>query len=275
MKTCKNCGGSFEHDYCNHCGQKYIDQRFTLKESIGWVFSSIFNFEKGFMYTSKILFVNPKELIGGYLNGITVRYFHPFRFLFVWATIAAIVAIFTHAYEEIGQLSAEMNSNGEAFKEEFGKSYGEFLKKYMSIMTLVLIPFLSLFTRLFYRKRKLYFTEHLILNSYSLAGSTIIGILPTLLYFVLSHEQIGFMMYVSSGIGLLVPSYINSRFFNENIFLSILKYTIAYLLTIFLLMISIVIVMIIHLLLIKFAGFEDVYSPIFEAARASKELQAN
>ncbi len=81
MLQCKNYQTEFDGNFCPNCGQKYIDKRFTVKESIAWAFHSIFNFDKGFGLTSKDLILKPGKVIIGFLNGITVKYAHPFRFI--------------------------------------------------------------------------------------------------------------------------------------------------------------------------------------------------
>ncbi|MFT6167483.1 MAG: hypothetical protein ACJAV5_002045 [Vicingaceae bacterium] len=43
------------------------------------------------------------------MSGITIPYAHPFRFIFVWATISTLIALYTGAYDDIGTISAEIN----------------------------------------------------------------------------------------------------------------------------------------------------------------------
>ncbi|MFT6167482.1 MAG: hypothetical protein ACJAV5_002046 [Vicingaceae bacterium] len=47
-QSCKNCGTTLKGSYCFNCGRRTISKRFTVKESIGWLLTNIFNLEKGF-----------------------------------------------------------------------------------------------------------------------------------------------------------------------------------------------------------------------------------
>lgn len=256
MKECKNCAFHFKGNFCPNCGQKDITKRFTTKESISWLFSSIFNLEKGFYLTTIELFKTPGKLVREYLDGVTIKYIHPFRYLFLWATISTLIAVYTDAYDQMSELGNSLNPESKT-QAAFNKSYLIFLKQYMSFIILGMIPFFSLASSLIYKKQKLYFAEHLILNSYLNSLTIIVGIpilllhlfLPTSLYLSLSS------MVMSA----LVAGYMYSKFFKENYLLSVMKYVVIYILTVLFIMIIGIVVVIIHILLIKFAGFENIY----------------
>ena len=235
--------------------------------------TNIFNLERGFLHTTWALIKNPGKVVSEYLSGITISYAHPFRFIFVWATVSTLIAVYTGAYDEIGRLCVEMNGQS-ATNNAFATEYTKFLKQYMSLMYLVLIPFFSLGTMLFYRKHKLYFAEHLILNSFSQGTSIAIGLPIMICYLVLPPESYKILGGVSIVVGILVVSYIYARFFGENMLLSILKYILVFALMMVFLMILAVIGVLIHILLIKYAGFENIYEGLKGAADAAKAAEA-
>lgn len=273
MDNCKSCGTFLKGDYCFNCGQKAISKRFTVKESIGWLLTNIFNLERGFIHTTWELIKAPGKVVSEYLSGITITYAHPFRFIFVWATVSTLIAVYTGAYDEIGRLSVEMNTDnpaGSAFAEEYPK----FLKQYMSLMYMSFIPFFAMGTALFYRKHKLFFAEHLILNSYSQGVSIAIGLPIMMCYFVVPVEGMKILGAVSMIVGVLVVAYVNSNFFGENIFLSIFKYILIFLLMLVLFMILGILFVLIHIMLIKYAGFENVYETFKNAAEAVEATDA-
>jgi hypothetical protein len=63
-------------------------------------------------------------------------------------------------------MGADANEQGGA-SGAFLDAYMKLLKQEMSVVYMMLVPFFSIPMSLFYRKHKLYFAEHLILNSYS------------------------------------------------------------------------------------------------------------
>jgi len=79
---------------------------------------------------------------------------------------------------------------------------------------------------------------------------------------------------VSMVLGVLVVSYVNSRFFAENIILSIIKYILNYLLLFVQIFVLAIIAVLVHVLLIKYAGFENVYESLKGAAEAAKAAGA-
>lgn len=269
---CKCCRSNLSGAYCSSCGQRTIDKRFTLKESIGWLLTNIFNLEKGFLHTTWALIKKPGKVISDYLSGITVPYAHPFRFIFVWATVSTLIAVYTGAYDEVGKITAEINPDN-PLGESFAEDYGKFLKKYMSIMYMAFIPFFAIGTKLFYMKHRLYFAEHLILNSFSQGASIAIGLPVMFCYFLVPHESYMILGGVSFTLSVLVVAYINSRFFKENIILSIVKYILNYLILFIMIFILGIIGVLIHILLIKYAGFENVYETLKAAAEAAKAAE--
>jgi hypothetical protein len=93
-----------------------------------------------------------------------------------------------------------------------------------------------------------------------------------LLYLIVPLEGGSILSATAMIVGLSVLSYVNSRFL-EIIFLSLLKYLATYFRTSTLIVFLGIIGVFIHLLLIKFAGFENVYETLKRAAEASKMVQ--
>lgn len=118
---CKNCSRDYDGHFCPNCGQKWINKRITLWDSIQGLFYSIFNFDRGFLYTTRELFIRPGEVIRQFLNGVTVRYVHPFRFVFIWATITALIGVYLNVYEESGLMFNKMVGQSEESLERSRK----------------------------------------------------------------------------------------------------------------------------------------------------------
>ncbi|MBL4707829.1 MAG: DUF3667 domain-containing protein [Flavobacteriales bacterium] len=232
QEGCVNCGQSFNGFFCPKCGQRSLEGRFTIKESAGWIFDKIFNLERGMFFTIKELFINPRETIDNYLKRATVRYMHPFRFVFLLSTVSALVTILSGAFESAAMMQGlegyvegfnrhdAMNAESVASIEK-GLVVMESIKKYLAFIMLANIPVNALASYLVYYKRRYNYTEHLILNCYVYGFSLVVG-LP--LFLIVLFEG-GGMIYsgVNTLIILIAYAYIFSKFFKENIIKSFLK----------------------------------------------------
>jgi hypothetical protein len=175
---------------------------------------SAFNLERGLGYTLKELLIHPKKAVSEYLFEDRKRMVHPLRFLFFTTAIAAFINLqfvmneedFTKGatagssmYEqEIADESLDSAKTEERNRvvQQAMKAYFRFLTDYQNLLLLVFVPIAAFSSWLFFRKRKLYFGEHLALNSYAVGFQNLIymATLPlltlhssfTLVYFGLS-----------------------------------------------------------------------------------------
>ena len=177
--VCKNCGSAQIENYCSNCGQKIYTKRFTLKNFF-FVFLDAFNIEKGFIYTLKMLIFKPGVLINDYLKGKTKSYFNPLKYVILIAGIYAILVVSTNIFDTgLESTSEVMYKNSKIINQaqnseetiEFQKKWIEFFKQYINIIPLLLIPFVSIVTMWFYRSKKLFYGEFLIVNCYLIAQS--------------------------------------------------------------------------------------------------------
>jgi|GEM_PF-3551064 len=191
MLSCKNCDNKFEGKYCNKCGQKYIDERFTIKKTLYETASNVFAFDSGLIFTFIGLFKHPKKVVNDYLNGATKPPVNPFKYLFLAASLSALVSIYFGVFEVSASMSNTDNSGklesyklklaqidsallvtessleidslekqksivtervfGTEKQEEFLGDYMEYLKKYAQFVTWAAVPFLAFFCWLFFR----------------------------------------------------------------------------------------------------------------------------
>ncbi len=258
MLTCKNCATEFDGHYCPNCGQKYIDQRFTLKDSIFWAFHSIFNFDKGFFYTSIALIKRPGVVIKEFLDGITVRYAHPFRFIFIWATISAIVGVYAGTFEDTGiAMNEAMGMDAEAL--ESTRKYNQFMKQYMSFIIMGMIPLFSLSTFWLFKAKKMNYAEHLIVNSFGQSSAILLGLPLTFSYLFYHDAQvIGTVNFI---FGILIISRIYKQTFEVSWIQAIVKYLIGFLITIILFAVILVGALILYSILAKMVGWENPFIP--------------
>jgi len=258
MNSCKNCDTPFEGNFCNNCGQKLITKRFTLKESIGWIINSVFNFDKGFLHTTRELIIRPGEVIKSFLAGRTIRDAHPFRFVFIWATLSALIGVYLNIYEESGLAINRLAGQSEEQLER-SRQVMVIMKQYMSFVMMGIIPFIALGTYLVTRRKGLNYAEHLILIAYG-NGSSIAINLPILLSF-LFIEDTSSLSLISFVLGIIIMGRVLAQTVDDNIIIGILKYALGFLIGIISMMITFTIVMMIVLLSMKLLGMPNPFAP--------------
>ncbi len=249
--TCKNCQYQFEGHYCPQCGQKFISQRFKLKDSISWAFHSIFNFDKGFLHTSLALITSPGKVILEFLDGITVRYAHPFRFVFIWATIYTLIGVYFGLYEDTSIAYNEAMGMSEE-QIQSGQKVRQFLGQYMSFVTLSMIPLISLASSWLFKSKKLHYAEHLIINSYAQASSMFIS-LPILFLYPFIHE-IGLITPLNLVVSIIVITRIYGQVFKTNYLVAGIKYIFVFIINILLFAVVMIVLVFIIAIVSKLLG---------------------
>jgi len=169
---CKNCGNSYEGQFCNECGQKAQTSAINFKYVLNEIGSSVFQLEKGLFYTIKELFIRPGHSIREYLEGKRVKHFRPISFLFLTSTIYALVAYYfdlqTVASDMvdgmIGGLTDDYNDPVAATSNTL--IFMKWLVAHPAYFALFLFPLFSLASYITFIKSGYNYFEHLILNAY-------------------------------------------------------------------------------------------------------------
>lgn len=228
---CKNCGTVHHFNYCPNCGQVHYDKKFTLRESTTWLFSEVFNLNKGFFYSTKEMILQPKFTLEKYLNRATKQYYHPFRYIFVWASISSILIVLAGVYDDPTQFNFGNQQFTEEELERTQKVF-EYIKKYQSFLVMLGLPFLSLSTWLFYKGKGQNYTEHLIINCFAYGTSIAVSI-PFLLLIAVPN---GISIYTNLSllIYMIIYAYAFSRFYSENFVITFLKFIVINILAAFL-----------------------------------------
>lgn len=66
---CKNCKNTFEGNFCNRCGQSSKVRKINFRYVLDEVPNSIFQIDRGFLFTVKELFTRPGHSIREFIKG--------------------------------------------------------------------------------------------------------------------------------------------------------------------------------------------------------------
>jgi hypothetical protein len=128
------------------------------------------------------------------------------------------------------------------------------IKKYLNFIILANVPFISLFSRLLYKKKQLNFTEHMVINSYGYVLATAAGIAFTIIQYFTHYATLTMVLGIIANI--LLMAYVYSSTFKENFFYSIFKYFLSFALSYILIMVAFAIVGILIAIVSKVFGLE-------------------
>ena len=140
---------------CNVCHRQITKKRLTLKFLVNDALKNMFNLERGLFYTIIELVKQPEVVIKDYLDGDRYSYMNPFRFLLVAASFYAIVvSVFGFSVEGIIEME-------DGTPMDLG-----FIKEYSNLILLINVPLVALGSWLAFRRAKLNYAEHLVINAF-------------------------------------------------------------------------------------------------------------
>jgi hypothetical protein len=171
--NCKTCNFQLDDNakFCSNCGAKIVDDRLSLKGTWEEFIGPFFSWDNNFWRTFFGLFKNPKDVLEAYISGARKKYFQPFSYIILYATIAVFfykffpMEIIMDYSEGFTKDYNSTNPSSNVPKIDM-KSYMETLMSYYNFFVLLLIPIYALTSYIIFNKRGHNFFEHLVFNSY-------------------------------------------------------------------------------------------------------------
>ena len=169
--TCKSCNSIINtNNFCGNCGQKIYDKRFTIHSFFMSLLDAL-DINKGFFYTIRMLFIKPDKVIYDYLKGSTISYFNPLKYLLIISGIYIALILIENKSEKIMGLN---NSSEKYFLIHL-------IAKNMHLIPILLLPFFSIVTKWFYKSKRLFYGEYLIMSTFLILELILIRILLILI----------------------------------------------------------------------------------------------
>lgn len=190
---CSSCGTSVafseENIYCPHCGQRQFKERFRIPAIFKEMVSVFFNLERGLLPTTVKLTTAPGEVVKGYWDGATRKFYNPLRYAFVMVTISTLITLGSGVYDQQmvevtqssegffnPQLDPSLSEEERQIQQDWNNKVQENTKKYLNVISLLGIPFGALSLRLLFVDRKRYYGEHIIAACYYIGHTSLLGI---------------------------------------------------------------------------------------------------
>jgi hypothetical protein len=180
---------------------KRLNVHFLLDGIAGW-----FSLEKGFFITVWDFVVKPRRAFEGYLGEERIKYSSPLRLVILITAIAVFVTLHSGSFDRTDAMFEEISQTENADNEAalVAQGISELYRKYFNIFLMLSIPMTTTISWLIYRKVGYNWTEHLALNSFIFAVSSIIYCI--VIYPSAWWEEAG-LVYLILGTGYQVWAY--------------------------------------------------------------------
>jgi hypothetical protein len=208
LPDCLNCASPITQNYCPNCGQKSTTHRYSIKHFLVHDFvHSVWHVDKGILFTLKALFTRPGHSVREFIQGKRIPYFSFVTLILLILTVSGLIAPYAH-----GNMSDLMPQGSRTMMNDLEK----FISGHPKLILIIAIPIYSLFTFSWFRKAKLNFSEHLVLNSNRIIVELIIGLLVSILTIFYANTKVLVFLYFGmvSFLGLFYGIWFYYQFFS-------------------------------------------------------------
>jgi hypothetical protein len=188
--NCKNCDQIVDGNFCTHCGQSTKVAKINFTNFLGEFSDSVFQVNKGLLYSMKALFVRPGDSIREYLTGKRKNHFKPIAYAFTLSTIYFLVTKFTGSNTFINDVIAGWSSYpGTIEKASKPLVILNWFAENYAYTVLILLPLYALASYLAFLKTGFNYLEHFVLNAYIIGQQAIFYALTSILNFVIGYNE--------------------------------------------------------------------------------------
>lgn len=164
---CHNCGASLANNpkFCSACGQQSHVHRFTLPHFFHEMMHAFTHADKGIFLLILELFKSPGKVLFEYIDGFKrKKYFNPFTFIVLVGGFTLFMNTTFKPFKDF-DFTEGVKKNNIALPvevQERSNKMNAFFKTQSKVLLLGSVPISALIMWLMYRRRKLYFAEHLV-----------------------------------------------------------------------------------------------------------------
>ena len=215
--SCLNCGAQVATRFCPECGQENTDYRVSLGRLLGDLFEELFQLESRLWRTLWTLVRRPGLLTVEYNAGRRVRYTTPLRLYLVCSVVYFFVGSVMPRERISDNVKFDMGDEAKLVQAEqkvdspwvkrllervrvvqhdpaaASRRAQQAIVDYAPKIAAVLVPLLAFMTWIFFRRKKLFFVEHLVFALHAHATAFLL-LLPSEL---LRFSIVGFAGFVA------------------------------------------------------------------------------
>lgn len=220
-KVCLNCGTENDSKFCKDCGQSMNTHRLTVGHILHEISHYFTHADKGLIYIIKEMFIRPGTVVEEYIAGKRKKYFNPYTFLILCSTISAYIYWKIKYYSNISVQQSPSKTGAEVSKLMTQTSM--LMEQYGKVITLFMLPILAAISLLFYARKQYNYAEHLTIQAFILAQTSVINIVVTLFSYYVFPDSYFVFNSIFQLVFILYLSIVFSKLFKEHFLLSILK----------------------------------------------------
>lgn len=222
-KACLNCGTLNDSKFCKECGQSMHTHRITMGHILHEISHYFTHADKGLIYIIREMFLRPGTVVEEYIAGKRKKYFNPYTFLLLCSTISAYIYWKIRFYTNIQLQQGKNNSPEAAEVNKLMMQTTELMERYGKIITLFMLPILAAISLLFYTRRQYNYAEHLTIQTFILAQTSVINVFVTLLSYYVFPDSYFFFNMIFQAVFLFYLAIVFSKVFKEHFLVSLLK----------------------------------------------------
>jgi|GEM_PF-750688 len=176
--ACITCGGPGVQAYCPRCGQPAPRGRLTLRGIASHMATDAFDINHGLFFTALEMMRRPGTVLRDYVAGRTVRYASPARYLVIVLAITTLVYLKIGIVDAMGNdFTSGLNESAKAPALVDARAVNELAAKYMNLILALSVPFLTLASRLVFRRSGYNLAENLVFNTFVYAQQCLFFVL--------------------------------------------------------------------------------------------------
>ena len=180
LADCLNCTMPLANNYCSNCGQKSTTHRYSFQHFLAHdLVHGVWHVDKGILYTIIALLTRPGHSVREFIQGKRVNYFSFITLILLILTVTSLIAPYTH-----GKMSDLLPQKSKEMMNEIER----FVATYPKLTLIITIPIYSIFSLAWFRRAKLNFSEHLVINSNRIIAELILGLLIAVISIFYTHK---------------------------------------------------------------------------------------
>jgi len=209
---CKNCEQNFSGNFCYNCGQKSKVERINFNYIINEIPNSLFQLNRGIIYTIKELLIRPGHSIREFLSGKRIHHYKPIPFLLITTTIYVLSTYLLGNDTFIDEFINAFKLGRNDANKTISVKILDWISKHQAYVSLIILLLFSTSTYIAFSKSCYNYFEHLVINFYITGQQMLIYLIFGALHL---HEDLIFLIGVIYNFWVFNQLFKNKKFIKK------------------------------------------------------------